>query len=106
MKQEDFSRDDELQLVRCSGQAAYLADPGRLRFLEPFIGRERTAGEAALELGVSVQRLRYHIGRQLELQLVRQVYERKRAGRAMKVYAAPAGFLVPYALTPFASIEE
>ncbi len=84
MKQEDFSRDDGLQVVCCSGQAAYLADPDRLRFLEPFIGRECTAGEAAGELGVSVQRIRYHIGRQLELQLVRQVYERKRAGRAMK----------------------
>ena len=86
--------------------ARLLTDPDSRRFLEPFIGRERTAGEAARELGVSVKRLLYRLRALLAAGLLVQSGVQARAGRAMKRYRASAeGFVVPFALTPYDDLE-
>lgn len=93
--------------VQSEAQARLLARPEARRYLEPFIGRERTAGEAARELGVSVERLLYHLKRLRAAGLLLETGQRKRAGRPQRLYRAVAdAFIVPFALTPFADLEE
>ncbi|THF86683.1 helix-turn-helix transcriptional regulator [Deinococcus sp. KSM4-11] len=92
--------------VRTEEQASLLARPDSRRFLEPFIGRERTAGEAARELGVSIERLLYRVRQFRAAGLLLETGQRRRAGRPERVYRAVAdAFVVPFALTPFADLE-
>lgn len=86
-------------------QARLLSDPAALRHLEPFIGRTLGAGAAAREAGVSVERMLYRVRQFLKAGLLEQVGEEKRAGRPVKLYRAPGGLRVPFALTPFADLE-
>lgn len=91
--------------VRTPGQARLLSDPAALRHLEPFIGRTLGPGAAAREAGVSVERMLYRVRQFLEAGLLEEVGEQRRAGRPVRLYRAPAGFRVPFHLTPFADLE-
>ncbi len=92
--------------VRDAEAARLLTDPDARRFLAPFIGRERTAGEAASEIGCSVERLLYRLRQFQAVGLLVQTGVRVRAGRAMKRYRASAdGFVVPFELTPHEDLE-
>lgn len=93
--------------VGTEAQARLLARPEARRYLEPFIGQQRTAGEAARELGVSLERLLYHLRQLRAAGLLLEVGARRRAGRPERLYRAVAdAFIVPFGLTPFADLEE
>lgn len=80
--------------------ARFVADTRASRFLEPFIGRERTASAVASELGVKVSSMLYRIRQLLDLELLHVSRVEPRQGRALKYYRAVAdGFFVPFALT-------
>lgn len=86
-------------------QAALLSDAVALRHLEPFMGRSLGTAQAAQEAGVSVERMLYRIRQFLGAGLLEQTGVQRRAGRAIRLYRAPAGFRVPFHLTPFPDLE-
>jgi hypothetical protein len=84
-------------------QAQVLADPHSLKFLTPFVGRERTASVAANELGVSLQRMLYWVKRLLALGLIAQTQQR----RQTRHYRAVADtFFVPFNATDAETGEQ
>lgn len=86
-------------------QARLLSDPAALRHLEPFIGRTLGAAQVAREAGVSVERMLYRVRQFRAAGLLEEVGREPRAGRPVRLYQAPAGFRVPFHLTPFADLE-
>lgn len=86
-------------------QARLLSDPAALRHLEPFLGRTLGATAAAREAGVSVERMLYRVRQLVGAGLLTQVSQERRGGRPIRLYRAPAGFRVPFHLTPFADLE-
>ena len=91
--------------VETAEQAALLSDAVALRHLEPFMGRTLGAAQAAREAGVSVERMLYRIRRFLRAGLLHVDGEVQRTGRPVRLYRAPAGFQVPFRLTPFPDLE-
>lgn len=88
-------------------QAKLLSDPVAVTYLAPFLARERSASEAAEELGVEIDTLLYRIRTFLTADLLEIVREVPRAGRPIKIYRTVAdGFFVPFELTDFAEVEE
>ena len=86
--------------------AAVLAHPLQLRFLSPFIGRERRASEVAQLLQVPLTTLAYRIGRLLELGLLQASRVEQRAGSPIKHYRAVAdAFFVPFEVTDAETLE-
>lgn len=80
--------------------ARFVADAKASRFLEPFMGRERTASAVAAELGVNVSSVLYRIDQLLDLGLLQVARTEPRRGRAVKHYRAVADeFFVPFELT-------
>jgi hypothetical protein len=108
MEHGDFTRSiPDFHRVETPEQARLLSDPATTRYLEPFLGRERSASEAAAELGVRIDTLLYRIGKFLAAGLLEIVREEPRAGRAIKVYRTVAdAFYVPFGLTDFVEHEE
>lgn len=87
-------------VVRDARAARFIADPHASRFLEPFMGGERTASAVAGELGVRVSSMLYRIRQLLELGLLQVVRVEPRRGRAVRYYQAVAdSFFVPFELT-------
>lgn len=99
------SHEGDWLTVTTPKQARLLNDASALRMLEPFISRTLGAAEAAREAGVSVERLSYRLKQFLDASLLAQVGERQRRGRAVRLYRAPGGYVVPFHLTPFEDIE-
>ncbi|MBA2664529.1 MAG: helix-turn-helix transcriptional regulator, partial [Chloroflexi bacterium] len=92
---------DESLIITDRRAAALLVDPDERRYFEPFLGRERTVTEAARELGVPPNGMRYRVRRMAKLGLLRIVREQPRAGRPMRVYRSVADRLfVPYVASP------
>lgn len=82
--------------------AAILANPDRLRYLTPFVGTERSVSEAARALEISLNRLKYWIGRFLKLSLIRV----SSASDGVKRYRAVAdAFFVPFEATSAETAE-
>ncbi|GGM15878.1 hypothetical protein [Deinococcus aerophilus] len=86
-------------------QGRLLSDPVALRHLKPFIGRTLGAGAAAREAGVTVERMLYRVRQFVRVGLLRPAGEERRAGRPVRLFRAPGGLRVPFALTPFADLE-
>ena len=80
--------------------ALIVLQPGKRRFLEPFLGRSRSAAEAAREVGLPVEQVAYRVQAMLRAGLVRAVGTRARAGRAVTVYRAPAEIRAPLMVLP------
>ena len=108
MEHPDSSRPPgEFFRAHTAEQARLLTDDAATRFLEPFLGRERSASQAARELGVPIDTLLYRVSRFLEAGLLEIVREEPRAGRPIKIYRTVAdGFYVPFELTSYAEHEE
>ena len=88
-------------------QAKLLSDQVAVSYLTPFLARERSASEAARELGVGIDTLLYRIRTFLAADLLEIVDEVPRAGRPIKIYRSVAdGFFVPFELTDYAEVEE
>lgn len=86
--------------------AAILTDLKALRHLAPFMGTERTVGEAAKELGLSTQAMFYWVRKFCELQLLRMTREEPRGGKALKYYCSSAKrYFIPFRLVPVETLE-
>ena len=87
------------QVVDDPEAARVLMDPGARRALEPFIGRERSAQEAAREAGLPLTTLAYRVRQYLRLGLLTETGRRARAGRAVRLYRAAEALFVPFSST-------
>lgn len=88
-------------------QAKLLSDLETARYFEPFIARERSASAAAEEVGCRVDTMLYRVRQFLAAGLLEITRVQPRAGRPIKHYRSVAdAFFVPFAATPFASLEE
>jgi hypothetical protein len=86
--------------------ATFLSDPEHNGYFSPFLERELTLSELALELQVPLNKLHYWVTKMLELGLVRITRVQKRAGRAVRYYSAVApAFFVPFAAIPAETFE-
>lgn len=86
--------------------ARIVADPKARRFLEPFLGQERSVGQVAEELEVDISSALYRVRQFLRLELIEQARLEPRRGRAIKHYRAVAdGFYVPFSATSHATTE-
>lgn len=93
---------DTLHRVADPARAVIVGDPVRSRFLQPFLGRERTVTEAAAELGCTPNTMLYRVRRMLAVGLLRIVATRSRAGRSIKVYrSSHDGYFVPNEVMPY-----
>lgn len=95
MKQKLASRRwlrlDDLEAARV------VTDVQARRFLEPFIGQERTVSEVAAELNVHMSTVLYRVRQFIRLGLVREPRLEPRKGRPIKYYRSVAdGFFVPF----------
>ena len=100
------SFESEWYEVRDETQARLLTDPEARSLLEPFIGFEHSATEAAREVGCSLERLLYRIRQFERAGLLRETRRERRPGRPIRYYRAVAdGFRIPFQLTPFADLE-
>lgn len=106
MKEAVFSSPRTWLQVESPEAARILIDLGELRYLEPFLGRERTVKEAADALGVRIDDLYFRVRRAERLGLLRVVKLEPRAGRAVKRYTTVAdGFFVPHRVAPAGGFE-
>jgi DNA-binding Lrp family transcriptional regulator len=72
-----------------------------------FLGRARSAREAADELGRDLDAVLYRVKRLQRAGLLVVVEERARGGRPIKVYrSAHDAWFVPFAALPYADVEE
>jgi len=86
--------------------ARVITDPRARRFLEPFVGQERTVSEVAAELEVDMSSVLYRVRQLIRLGLLREARVAPRKGRPVKYYRSVAdGFFVPFRATPLASQE-
>lgn len=80
--------------------ARVLIDPAQLRYIAPFIGRERTVKEVADETNSTLSTTYRRVRRYLGLGILEVVREQKRKGKALKVYRAVADeFYIPNNVT-------
>lgn len=104
MSAEDSSRPGVLTLT-APAAAQVVLNPEQRRFLEPFLGRELGAAQAARELGESVERLAYRV-RALERRgLLEVVGSRARKGRPVTLYTAPREIRAPLELLPYEDVR-
>lgn len=88
-------------------QAQLLTEPKSKAFFKPFLAAERSATEAAAELGCKLNTVLYRVNTFLDIGLLEVTRTRKRKGRAVKYYRSRHdAYFVPFALTPYATLEE
>ncbi|WP_146009446.1 hypothetical protein [Deinococcus planocerae] len=85
--------------------ARTLLDPQARRCLEPFLGRTLGVAEAARQSGVPADALAYRVRVLVGLGLLGEVGSRARAGRPVRLYAAPARLSAPFAALPAEDLE-
>lgn len=96
VKEEISSRQLELLLVR-----------ENQRILDRLLKSPGSAQELVEQLGLDMNRVHYRLRQMRAAGLVRVREERRRKGRAVKVYeAAQERFLIPFSASTAASIEE
>ena len=113
-RREPFAEDEigadgapgTVALITDPEAAAVLMDPGKLRHIAPFIGSEKSIGQAAEESGESPNTTLKRVKRYLELGLVTVAREVPRAGRPIKLYRSVAQvYFVPFEATGAESLE-
>ena len=88
-------------------QAQLLTDPKSKRYFHPFLAVERSATEAAEELGCNLNTVLYRIKTFVQVGLLEVTRKQKRKGRAVKYYrSVHDAYFVPFATTPYATLEE
>jgi hypothetical protein len=101
----DSSRPDLLTLTEVAAARIVLQQPRR-RFLEPFIGRDRSVGEAARETGLSVEQMAYRVQAMVRSKLLFATTRRARAGRPITIYRAPAEIRAPLAVLSEGDVRD
>ena len=97
MKEENASSTLEVTDIE---MANVLTDPTHLRYIAPFLGRERTVSEVASELGGTMSTTYRRVQRYCGLGILEVVRERKRKGKTLRVYRTVADvFFIPLRLT-------
>jgi hypothetical protein len=91
--------------VTSTSAAQVLLDPERRRYLEPFLGRELTAAQAARELGLPVEQLAYRVRALTRQGLLTETGRQPRKGRAMTLYRAADELQAPLALLPYSDVR-
>jgi hypothetical protein len=93
-------------VVRDPAAARWLLRPSGLRQIEPFLGVDRSVGEAAAATGDRPNTVLRRVGRLLRLGLLEVVETVPRAGRPVKRYRTTADvFFVPFEATGADSLE-
>lgn len=88
-------------------QAQLLTDPKSKRYFHPFLAVERSATEAAEELGCNLNTMLYRIKTFVQAGLLEVARKQKRKGRAVKFYrSVHDAYFVPFVNTPYATLEE
>jgi hypothetical protein len=99
------SRSSGVQVVASVAAARVLLRPEERRWLEPFLGRRLTAGQAARELGVPVEKMAYRVQALSRQGLLAAAGSVPRKGRAMTLYTAPAELRAPLDLLPYEDVR-
>jgi predicted transcriptional regulator len=87
--------------------ARLLVDEEAREVLGVFLGRSRSAQEAASELGRPLDAVLYRVKRLLAAGLLVMVDQRLRGGRPIKVYRSTFdSWFVPFEALPYADVEE
>lgn len=96
----------KIGIIYQSEVANWLTQVETQRFLAPFMSREKTISEAAKELGISPNSLLYRVNQMLSFGLIEVIREKKRPGKAIKIYRTTADiFFIPFALTSAETLE-
>ena len=85
--------------------AQVLLRPGERRFLEPFLGRELVASQAARELDLPVEQLAYRVRALTRRGLLQERGTVARKGRPMTAYCAAREVRAPLALLPYEDVR-
>jgi hypothetical protein len=104
MKGQDSSS-HRIQTVTSPSAAQVLLRTQERRFLEPFVGRELTAAQAARELALPVEQLAYRVHGLNRKGLLRVTGSLPRKGRAMTVYSAADEIRAPLELLPYGDVR-
>ena len=91
--------------VSSTAAARILLRPEERRFLEPFLGRELSAGQAARELGLPVEQLAYRVRALTAKGLLQVTRTVPRKGRAVTMYRAPTEIRAPLDLLPYEDVR-
>ncbi len=106
MKQEFRKSQATRMRIEDSKVAALLADPDRVSYLAPFVGRERTLSEAAAELEVKPTKLLYRIQQLIEHGLIKVIRVENRGGRPSKIYRSTHDeFFLPFSTSSASTLE-
>jgi hypothetical protein len=82
-----------------------LLRPEERRFLEPFLGRELGAAQAARELGLPVEQLAYRVQALTRKGLLSVSGSTPRKGRPITLYTAAAEIRAPLELLPYEDVR-
>ncbi len=91
--------------VTSTAAARILLRPEERRFLEPFLGRELSAGQAARELGLPVEQLAYRVHALTAKGLLEPTRTVPRKGRAVTLYQAPGRIQASLDLLPYEDVR-
>jgi hypothetical protein len=100
------TRSAQVLTVSSTAAAQVLLRPDERRFLEPFLGREIGAAEAARELGLPVGQLAYRVRALAAKGLLEVTGSAPRAGRAITLYRAAEEIRAPLALLPYDDVRS
>ena len=91
--------------VSSTAAARMLLRPEERRFLEPFLGRELSAGQAARELGLPVEQLAYRVRVLTAKGLLQVTRTVPRKGRAVTMYRGPTEIQASLDLLPYEDVR-
>lgn len=98
--------DEDVQVLDVSSAAGLLLDPEYRRHLVPFLGQERSIGQAAALLGERVERTAHRVHRLVACGVLTKVREERRKGRPVMIYRAAAEIRAPLAHLPMSDITR
>lgn len=103
----DLDSSRAITSVASSSKAARtVLDPAERRYLEPFLGRELGAAEAASEVGVTLAKMAYRVHALTSKGLLQVSGQRPRHGRSVTLYRAAAEIQIPLALLPYSDLRD
>ena len=96
-----------IPIIDSTEAAEFLLDYATQQIIHPFMGKEASLSEAADVLGVSINALHYRVQKLQSWEILRVTQERKRKGRAIKMYEATSTrFFIPFGATRAETLER